>query len=192
MSLFTESQLRSAAKAGFIYKTYDSLLTEHVKQAVGKTFDIFMSHSRMDAELIYGLKLSIEKMGYSIYVDWDVDKNLDRSRVTKETANVLKGRMLTSRCLFFAHSDNSLQSVWMPWELGYFDGTKPSKVAILPISSSSDVGDSYNGQEYLGLYPYVSPGISEVNGTVKLWIHETAKKYVMFDDWLKGTQPTEH
>ncbi len=39
----------------------------------------------------------------------------------------------------------------MPWELGYFDGFKPSYVWILPLVSAYD--SEFNGQEYLGLYP---------------------------------------
>ena len=41
----------------------------------------------------------------------------------------------------------------MPWELGYFDGFKPSFVWILPLVVSYD--SEFKGQEYLGLYPTV-------------------------------------
>jgi hypothetical protein len=41
----------------------------------------------------------------------------------------------------------------MPWELGYFDGFRPSFVWILPLVDESD--SEYKGQEYLGLYPPV-------------------------------------
>lgn len=50
----------------------------------------------------------------------------------------------------------------MPWELGYFDGRKPVRVAILPLPSSSY--SSFVGQEYLGLYPNVERGISWRSG----------------------------
>ena len=36
-----------------------------------KTYDIFLSHSSNDNELIAGLKLLLQDMGYSIYVDWN-------------------------------------------------------------------------------------------------------------------------
>ena len=38
----------------------------------------------------------------------------------------------------------------MPWELGYFDGLKGSRIAIMPID---DGGVGMKGQEYLELYP---------------------------------------
>jgi hypothetical protein len=53
--------------------------------------------------------------------------------------------------LIFATSDASPASKWMPWELGYFDGRRPNRVAILPLVESATHG--FRGQEYLGLYP---------------------------------------
>ena len=41
----------------------------------------------------------------------------------------------------------------MPWELGYFDGFKPTQVWILPLVASAD--SEFENQEYLGLYPPV-------------------------------------
>ena len=45
----------------------------------------------------------------------------------------------------------------MPWELGYFDGIK-STVAVLPVAKSET--NSFNRNEYLGLYPYLDTGIA--------------------------------
>jgi hypothetical protein len=41
----------------------------------------------------------------------------------------------------------------MPWELGYFDGSRPMRVAVLPLVEIA--GQVFRGQEYLGLYPKV-------------------------------------
>jgi hypothetical protein len=41
----------------------------------------------------------------------------------------------------------------MPWELGYFDGFRPGHVAIFPLVKTP--GSGFEGQEYLGLYPYI-------------------------------------
>lgn len=40
----------------------------------------------------------------------------------------------------------------MPWELGYFDGSKRGSISIMPIDD--DIPGS-QGQEYLGLYPAI-------------------------------------
>jgi hypothetical protein len=40
----------------------------------------------------------------------------------------------------------------MPWELGYFDGLGGA-ISVLPIVKAEN--EVFNGQEFLGLYPYV-------------------------------------
>jgi len=114
-------------------------------------FDIFMSHSYQDAEVIAGVKVIIERSGLSAYVDWIEDAQMDRTRVTAYTANMLRQRMSHCRFLLYATSKASPNSKWMPWELGYFDGLKAGNVGILPMVQTA--GDTFNGQEYLGLYP---------------------------------------
>lgn len=138
----------------------------------------------MDEKIIRGLYDYLEDLGYVVYVDWIKDPKLDRSKVNKWTAAKLKIEMHNSKCLFYAHSENSPNSKWMPWELGYFDGIRPSKVAILPILPEE--GYNFDRQEYLSLYPYVD----DTNG--KLYIHEAVGLWVTFDEWLKGKEPAKH
>ena len=115
-------------------------------------FDFFMSHSYEDAQVIAGVKIIVEnETGLSVYVDWVEDAQMDRSKVTPETAGILRERMRHCRFMLYATSKASPNSKWMPWELSYFDGLRPNKIGILPIVQSSD--DSFKGQEYLGLYP---------------------------------------
>lgn len=40
----------------------------------------------------------------------------------------------------------------MPWELGYFDG-RNGAIAVFPIIKMPD--EKFDGQEFLGLYPYI-------------------------------------
>ena len=42
---------------------------KHFQQKT-KIYDIFLSHSSSDAEIVAGLKLEIEDLGFSVYVDW--------------------------------------------------------------------------------------------------------------------------
>lgn len=193
MSLFTAMELRNKAQGYFgssspRYSVH--ALEKSAQSSLDQRFNIFMSHSILDGEIIYGLKNIIEQMGYTIYVDWDVDRHLDRSRVDKRTAQILKYRMQNCDCLFFAISNNSRNSIWMPWELGYFDGLK-GRVAILPILNNiSTDHDSYNGQEYLGLYPYVTTNLDTAN-VERLWIRESQNKYLWLNSWLEGNEPKE-
>lgn len=146
-----------------------------------KTYDIFLSHSIRDAELILGMKAIFEDLGYSVYVDWIEDPQMDRSKVTKATADKLRQRMDSSKSLFFVTTTNAESSRWMPWECGFFDGKK-EKVAIVPIQSTS-TDNTYSGQEYLGLYPYVVKQQSTEKKEM-IWIRKSAKVYVAYDTWV--------
>ncbi|MCT7586740.1 toll/interleukin-1 receptor domain-containing protein [Aliarcobacter butzleri] len=159
MSFFTESQVRQKASEAKSYKTVstEELLIESNEkfESSDTNYDIFLSHSFKDAELILGIKKILEDdYGYSVYVDWIEDKHLERDQVTKYTAQVLKDRMNNAKSLIFVTTENSETSKWMPWELGYFDGVN-GHVAILPIMKY-DTKTEYEGQEYLELYPYIS------------------------------------
>lgn len=155
------------------------------------TFDIFLSHSYSDKEIIPQLKRQLELLGYSIYVDWIIDRFLSREQVNKATAEVLQQRMNQSKCLLFATSENSSNSKWMPWELGYFDGIKSKKVGILPLKKyNNGFNEDFKGQEYLGLYNYIDKATITGSSKEKLFVNENSKKYVAFDAWLNGSQPT--
>lgn len=79
----------------------------------------------------------------------------------------------------------------MPWELGYFDGSS-EKVAILPVLNDGQSTDRFQGQEYLGLYPYVTRNTPQGGNAYTLWICESESIYVRFDSWLNGEQPRIH
>lgn len=191
MALFQEAFLRKRAAAGI--PLYESANTVLIKKATAvlsfQQFDIFLSHSFEDKDIVLGIWLALEDMGYSVYVDWIHDRNLSRDKVTKETAEVLRHRMRNSKCLFFATTNGSGTSKWMPWELGFKDGHN-QKAAILPIAQTDT--QSYFGQEYLGIYPYITEDTVRNEGLKKhLWIRRSSTSYILFEDWLKGQEPFE-
>lgn len=154
MAFFTKADARSAAKRAMKSRSLGEMITESMESSKHATrFDIFLSHSINDAELVLGVKVLLEEMGKKVYVDWVDDPELDRSQVTKHTAERLRGRMKQSDSLLYIATESASSSKWMPWELGYFDGHKPGNVAILPVLDSED--QKFEGQEYLGLYPVV-------------------------------------
>ncbi|OBZ09504.1 hypothetical protein A7975_23755 [Bacillus sp. FJAT-26390] len=136
-----------------------------------------MSHAYNDSEVILGLCYFIEGLGYSVYLDWKDDPQLNRSKVTPQTANTLRIRMKQSKCLLFATSENSSSSIWMPWELGFFDALK-GRVGVIPLASKINSPDTFEGQEYLGLYNYV------VKTGQSLYVHSSASSSVTFSQWL--------
>ena len=136
------------------------------KYKLEEEYDIFLSHSFQDAETIYLLYAYLKSLGWSVYVDWIEDSQLDRQNVTRATAELLRIQMKRSKTLIYASSNASKDSKWMPWELGFFDGYKPNKIAILPITHERDKYKDFVGVEYLSLYPYINIG------TTELWLKD--------------------
>lgn len=195
MATFTVSEVRNRAKASTAYKSAQTLLSESVRaqsQSPRADYDIFLSHSFQDSELMLGLKLKLEQdFGYSVYVDWLADPQLDRSNVNAATAKVLRERMCRCKGLLYAATTNSADSKWMPWECGYFDG-KFSKAAILPLTTTPQ--SDYKGQEYLGVYPYVVENTVTLQGRLQkvLFVQSSPKTYCTLGEWLNGKQPIYH
>jgi len=191
MALFNYENLKSYTPLTESYDyiaKYESRNASNIYVSDYDRFDIFLSHSYADKEIVPALKKELERMGYTVYVDWITDKLLSRDEVTKETAKVLQKRMQQSKCLFFATSENSPSSKWMPWELGYFDGIKNKRVAVLPISrNNNSFSEYFKGQEYLGLYCWVlkdKKGYSVDDLFIRC---ETYGAKVYIQDWLGGT-----
>lgn len=166
MAFFTKSEARRAAQRATGTRSAQDVLRDGRKSyREDDHFDVFLSHSINDAELVLGIKVLLEGQGLRVYVDWIEDKALERDHVTVQTAEVLRKRMKQSDSLLYLATDNASKSKWMPWELGYFDGFKNEGVAILPVLDKSDA--QFDGQEYLGLYPAITREMVK-NSKVKL------------------------
>jgi len=200
MALITEEQLRmrignEISKGGHISESNHqkaerilsrTLTEQRTFSERGLIYDIFLSHSSKDVKLVIGLMLTLEDMGYSIYVDWIEDPHLDRNNVTKDNVLILKSRMHQSKSLIYAFSENATHSQWMPWELGYFDGYS-GKVSVLPISTANK--QSFIGTEYLRIYYYCDFDNAVGKSEPTLWVCESQNKYITYNSWLKGQLP---
>ncbi len=183
MPFYNINELRSISETKLFSET-QKIINESKQNT---TFDIFLSHCFLDKEVVKGLFLDLTSQGFKVYVDWIVDPNLDRSNVTKESAELIRNRMKSSRSLLLAISANASASKWMPWELGYVDGNT-NKCAIIPVYDSSyNNPSSYTGFEYLKLYPYIKKNRT-VAGKVKIWVVENSTKYVLFYDFLNNNK----
>lgn len=206
-------KLEESEKYDFLISSIKSSIDEENYKKIESSddqFDIFLSHSYQDKEIIPHLKKTLENLGFRVYVDWINDKFFSREDVDKKIAALLQKRMNQSKSLFYATSQNSKNSKWMPWELGYFDGIKNKRVAILPINKDNTCNENFEGQEYLGLYFYVSidmlirdffhkymlmePNylkelLEQAKHIPKLFINENNNKFVLFEEWLEGGEP---
>lgn len=188
MPFFTTKALRERSQR--LAKSASIELREAASERGSFTF--FLSHSFRDADVIRGLRQEILEMGFSVYIDWVNDPQLDRSTVTRETAAALRERMARCKAMLYATSPNSTGSRWMPWEVGYFDARSKGRVAILPLFDEDPQHERFDGQEYLGLYPYVVKAPSENTRRNTLWVQTRPDTYVSLADWVEGREPQKH
>ena len=186
MPFITESQIRNkvADVSPMFHRLF--LAIDAATSVLRESFDIFLSHSTKDAEIILGLKRILEETGKTVYVDWIDDTNLERDRVSGETAEALRGRMRQCSSLLYVYSQSSQKSRWMPWELGYFDGIN-GNVAILPVVPDSGELD-FEKEEYLQIYPKID--FLNVTSEPRMFVNKSQKlefgTYKSFDDWRSG------
>lgn len=192
MSLFNIDELQKIARRTFHlderYFAADSAQIDPILRTssnfdYSKTYDIFLSHSYKDRLAVAGLAKHLKtEYGYNVYVDWIEDKALGRSNVSRLTAQVIRNQMRRCCSLFYVTSANASSSKWMPWELGLMDGMK-ERVAICPLTKELNSSDNYQGQEYLGLYPYITETKASSS---TLWVNNDSQHYITFERWLNG------
>jgi hypothetical protein len=181
MALFTFAEARAAyremrSSSPGLTKDAKELLLSEAFSFERRTFDVFLSHSHLDSDIVLGVcRILRSRFGLRVYVDLDDRELGNGGAITPETADVVRDRMAYSASLIYAASSNSPTSKWMPWELGYFDGLKGT-VAILPIDDAPK--EQFKGQEYLGLYPY----IDKAGDT--LWVNRRVKGPIRFPSWV--------
>ena len=187
MAVLTEAQARAAAqKAATLSKKASTReMRERADSAGARSFDVFLSHATLDADIVRGVGQILEDHGFSVYIDWMVDPLVDRTRVTRKNAALLRNRMNQCSSLLYAQSINAANSKWMPWEVGYFDGLK-HRVAILPISKVDNQRE-FEGVEFMGLYPWVEITKATSGGTAAFVNGPT--RYVTMKNWLAGLNP---
>lgn len=183
INLYNQAQSYLISESG--EKSYASDRLEEFEKSFSfsKTYDIFLSHSYDDARIVKQIYDMLSKKGYSVYVDWIKDNNLNREYVSTASAYVIKNRMDNCRSLLYLTSTSAKKSVWMPWELGYMDA-RTRRVAVAPILEDNEV--NFDGREYLGLYPYLD--LTSDN----FYIHSTPMAWVNFERWMAGDNPNNN
>jgi hypothetical protein len=188
MAYVTKDEARQAARTR-LQKSFGSTSTQILREAIRasstvETFDVFLSHSSEDSEIVLGVREILFDLGLVVYVDWIDDPQLDRGNVTAENADMLRRRMRSSKSLIFLTTKNSVSSRWMPWELGYFDGLRTGFIGLLPIVDYS--GASFSGQEYLALYPLVERLPLTGGGSRFCVVERSGKGYRFLDEFARG------
>lgn len=155
-------------------------------------YDIFLSHSSLDQELTCAVYDLFTQNGFKVYLDYE-DNELNPDNVTSATGEQLRNRLKRCKCLAYIATSNIARSRWCPWELGLFDGISNGMCCILPIVKES--GKSrFNGQEYLGMYPYLTYTQYADSDEWTFWVEdpENPKKYITLEAWLAGNNLKFH
>lgn len=106
-----------------------------------KTYDLFLSHSSIDSNMLLRLKSILNHININVYIDWVNDRDaLKRELTNVNTANAIIERLKASKALLYVHTEASQNSRWAPWELGFFHAIKgkicvynPNNIAKAPF-----------------------------------------------------------
>lgn len=138
---------------------------------------IFLSHSHSDRDIVEPAANFFASLGVSVYVDW-LDPNMP-AITNGQTANTIKLMIQVNKRFIVLATERSLQSRWVPWELGFADGEKRlSDIAIPPIAE-----DLYHNapNEYIQVYSRIArtmgdewyvfgPGETRSSTSLKDWL----------------------
>lgn len=185
MALFTSSYLKGISQNK---SSNESVQLSAQRSNKHSAFDIFLCHSFLDKEEVEGLYIELTRKGLKVYVDWIVDPHLDRNNVTRESAELVRNRLRSSRALLLATSHNADLSKWVPWELGYVDG-HTQRCALVPVSKDNANRKSFERREYLKLYPYLEKPNNSFGFSDTIFAVDNATNYVEFDSWIRGASP---
>lgn len=136
---------------------------------------IFLSHSHKDRELVRPSIAFFRSHGVKVYVDW-MDEGMP-DVISGQTAKKLKERIQQQKKFVVMVTENSKDSRWVPWELGYADPVKGMEhIATFPVAEKDD----FTQNEYMKIYPK----IQYVSNTWWVW-RDDPQQLIQFSDWLK-------
>lgn len=186
MALLTETEVLDRAARTMRIRKSAALEVLAETASPDATFDVFLSHSSNEPQnILLGIKGYLEDAGLSVYVDRYTDPQLSHDKVTPETAKTLRKRLRASRSLLYVYSHHSKLSRWMPWELGFMDGAD-RRIGIAPVVQTAR--NTFDGEEYLGLYPYLDRATISGQDSRTLWINRSQVKYAEYARWVRGNE----
>lgn len=142
------------------YLTYDYLnenittisksfsLNENFTRIASSKTKVFLSHRHKDKEIVKKVVGFLSSFSVDTYIDW-----LDHSMpeiTSSQTAENIKEKINESDKVIVLATENSLESKWIPWELGIADVMKGiENVAILPLIKNTK---NWSEREYYQIY----------------------------------------
>ena len=113
---------------------------------------VFLSHKHSDRAQLSRIKLLLENLNISVYVDWLDD---DMPKHTRgETGIIIKDKIKKYDKFILVATDAAITSQWCNWELGLGDAEKydKDKIALFPLREEYS---NWSGTEYMEIYPTI-------------------------------------
>lgn len=177
MSFITRSQLLTYARGFSIVNEYLGDIQAKAASASSSEADVtmFLSHSHKDRDLIQPAIVFLRSHGVKVYVDW-MDQGMP-DVISGETAKKLKERIRQQKKFLVLVTENSKDSLWVPWELGYADPVKGMPhIATFPVAEHYDFAQN----EYMKIYPK----LYLVASTWYVW-QDDPLEFTPLVDWLR-------
>lgn len=175
-------------------------MPETAPQASTDFFDVFISYRHRDAGRIDELEQKIRSHGYSAFRDLNFPAFQDTSDVTRQKIEDIRRILSRATCLIFAYSrgagkDDEPVGVWMPWELGFFDGAISARIGVYLLDGRPrqfDPRKYFKGSEYLQLYDTLTDdnlkAFLDRNAVPERRIDNVASAFVwlehLYEEWL--------
>ena len=177
MSYITRAQLESYGRG--VSLANESINAKQARATALNSYEaettIFLSHSHKDRALIEPAIAFLRSHGVKVYVDW-LDSGMPDT-VSGDTAKKIKEKIGQQKKFMVMVTENSKDSRWVPWELGYADPVKGmDHIASFPVGSDYD----FSQNEYMKIYPKVY----HVIDTWWIW-QDDPQKITRLDEWLK-------
>ncbi|MCO5950872.1 toll/interleukin-1 receptor domain-containing protein [Mucilaginibacter flavidus] len=181
MSILSKSQLASIAQSKAGSRGLRGVVNETRLFAKSTAItSVFLSHSHTDRDIVEQAKIFFENLGITVYVDW-ADKTMPE-KTDGATAQKIKNQIISINDKFvLLATNNGIASKWCNWEVGIADPFKlpNKKMALLPLA---DNNGSWNGNEYLQIYPRIERGTTNSN---EFWVWYPDNSLESLTSWLQ-------
>lgn len=180
INILTKAQFASIAESKAGLKGLRSILLENQQETrILKDTSIFLSHSHSDKVVVEQAVVFFRGLGISVYVDWADETMPDKPNGI--TAQKIKDQIKKNDKFILLATNNAIASKWCNWEVGIGDIRKfqSNKIAIFPLA---DNDRSWDGNEYLQIYPRIQQGFKDKNEYF-IWYPDGTLEEIT--EWLK-------
>lgn len=155
------------------------VLHEALEKRASSMTKVFLSHRHTDKKIVEDVIGFLTDLGADVYID--VLDYLLPDKTDGKTAIRIKQKIKGAKKLILLATPNSLDSKWIPWELGLGDAMKGlDNIAILPLLVE---GIGWAEREYYQIYGTIK---ADNKGTWG-YFPPGASKGTLLKSWLKNS-----